>query len=304
MKPTRYCFGPFEFDVGTLELWREHISVHLQSQPARLLAYLIQNNERTVSREELRAAIWGTETYVDFDRSLNFCISQLRAALKDDSGKPVYVRTIPKRGYQFIAAVIPAGARIGERTDDPRVPLTCSIRKWLTAFAVSIVVAAGIIAFAVHRLRHSAYSSLPPVIAIARFDNETGDPALTRLCDALTDDLVERLTTLSKGRYEVAGNARLLRLPREQRDLNAIAASLHAKYIVLGQVQSASTQYRILAHLIRMPDQTHVWVMRTDRTLSSPLNVEVEVAQEIADQFSARVVNGYAEHASSFSVTR
>jgi TolB-like protein len=112
---------------------------------------------------------------------------------------------------------------------------------------------------------------------------------MDRFSDALTDTVVEQLTSQSDGRYQVIGNALILRGPREQRDLNAIATSLHAAYVVLGQVQSNGDQIRILAHLIRLPDQTHVWVVRTDGTLGDPLGVESGVARTIAAEFSPRL---------------
>src|SRR5262249_10892514 len=108
-----YRFGLFEFDVEKLELRRQGSVVRLQSQPARVLACLIQNADRVVLREELRQAIWGSETFVDFERGLNFCIEQIRSALDDNSARPVYIRTLPKRGYQFIAPV----ARLSENSE-------------------------------------------------------------------------------------------------------------------------------------------------------------------------------------------
>jgi len=285
MKCASHRFGPFKFDSETLELRRQGAVVHLQSQPGRVLAHLVQNAGRTVSREELRKAIWGDETFVDFERGLNFCISQLRSALNDDSARPVYIRTFPKQGYQFIAATeaIPGEA---PGVDDSMAHLPHAARRRAARLgALVLALSAGILVY--WSLRDH-----PPVVAVVRFDNETGDPEITRFSDALTDDLVERLTSLSSGRYGVVGNGQVLRLPREQRDLNAIAKSLHARFIVLGQVQSRGARTRILAHLIRMPDQTHVWVARMDRTLGDPLNLESEVAQEIATQFSTRVTNG------------
>src|SRR5258708_30966258 len=128
-----------------------------------------------------------------------------------------------------------------------------------------------------------------PIVAVLRFANETGNPAMAQFSDALTDNTVEQLTSQSRGRYSVIGNANILRLPREQRDLTAIASSLHASYVVLGQVQANNGQVRILAHLIHLPEQTHIWVARMDRTLTDQLSVESEVAQKIANEFSARV---------------
>jgi TolB-like protein len=81
-----------------------------------------------------------------------------------------------------------------------------------------------------------------------------------------------------------------LRLPRDQRDLRAIAESLHAQYAVLGQVQGNGSETRILAHLIRLPDQTHLWVARMDRPAADPLEVQLETAQKIAAAFAPLVL--------------
>src|SRR5215470_1457860 len=105
MESGRYRFGMFEFNAASKELRREGVLVRLQSQPAQLLACLIERAGQTVSRDDLRKVLWGDDTFVDFDRGLNFCISQLRSALRDDTSEPRYIRTIPKSGYQFIAPV-------------------------------------------------------------------------------------------------------------------------------------------------------------------------------------------------------
>src|SRR5262249_37198130 len=121
------------------------------------------------------------------------------------------------------------------------------------------------------------------------FDNETADASLTRLSDGLTDSVVERLTAVSGGRYDVIGNAAILRVPRERRDLKAIAESLSANYVVLGQVQSNGAQSRILVHLIRLPDQKHLWIVRVDREVADPLAVETAIAERVAADFAPRV---------------
>ena len=74
-------------------------------------AKLIEGRGEVVSRESLRLAIWGTETSVDFDRGLDFCIAQIRSALGDSAESPRFVRTVPKRGYRFIAP-LQGGSRI------------------------------------------------------------------------------------------------------------------------------------------------------------------------------------------------
>ena len=295
MNSGHFRFGLFDFDVPARELRREGALVHLQSQPAQVLSCLVEHAGKVVSREELHRAVWGSETFVDFDRGLNFCIGQIRSALGDDSTTPRYVRTLPKRGYQFIAPVEPIGERIEEKVGERLEPIEIVSTKRRFSLTTAALICAALVlvtfsASAGYWLRSWRGSKRRPIVAVLRFDNETSDPGMTRFSDGLTDDVVEQLTSLSHGQYEIIGNARILRLPRDQRDLNAIASSLHAEYVVLGQVQSVGAQVRILAHLIRLPDQTHLWVARMDRQVTDPLSVESEAAQKIGAEFSERVV--------------
>src|SRR5216684_745008 len=103
--PSRVRFGVFDFDTASGELRRDGLPVRLQPQPAQVLAILVARAGETVTREALRQALWGPETFVDFDRGLNFCVAQIRAALGDSADAPRFIRTLPKRGYQFIGPV-------------------------------------------------------------------------------------------------------------------------------------------------------------------------------------------------------
>jgi Tol biopolymer transport system component/DNA-binding winged helix-turn-helix (wHTH) protein len=101
----RIRFGAFELDNASGELRKAGILVKLQPQPFRVLSLLAENAGQIVGREEIQHALWDGETFVDFDRSINYCISQIRIALSDDPEKPRYVETLPRRGYRFIAPV-------------------------------------------------------------------------------------------------------------------------------------------------------------------------------------------------------
>jgi DNA-binding winged helix-turn-helix (wHTH) protein len=98
-------FGAFQFHPSTGELFRNGERVELQNQPARVLELLTRRPRELVTRGELREAIWGGETYVDFDLSLNFCVRRIRVALGDSTRSPLYLETLPKRGYRFLAPV-------------------------------------------------------------------------------------------------------------------------------------------------------------------------------------------------------
>lgn len=101
----RWAFEGYELLAGTGELFRGGERVPLQHQPAQLLALLVARAGEAVSREEIRDEIWGRETFVDHDQSINYCIRQIRQALEDDPSDPRFVETVPRHGYRFVARV-------------------------------------------------------------------------------------------------------------------------------------------------------------------------------------------------------
>jgi DNA-binding winged helix-turn-helix (wHTH) protein len=105
MPPSVRRFGEFQFHPETGELFRSGERVELQNQPARVLELLTGRPGDLVTREDLRKRVWGGDTYVDFDRSLNFCIRRIRVALGDSTRQPAYLETLPRRGYRFVAPV-------------------------------------------------------------------------------------------------------------------------------------------------------------------------------------------------------
>jgi DNA-binding winged helix-turn-helix (wHTH) protein/TolB-like protein len=286
MSAEQFRFGVFEFHRASRELRREGMLVRLQAQPAQVLACLLERAGDVVSREELRQVVWPEGTFVDFERGLNFCIAQIRAALNDNAVEPRFVRTIPKRGYQFIAPVSPIST-----SELSRANVTSRETVWpvktLRILAACLLLAS---LFAVGYWARSRYTGQKtPIVAVARFDNETGDPAMTQFSDAVTDMLVVDLAAKGDRQYRVIGNARELRVAREQRDLTAVASGLGASYVVLGQIQRQGDQTRILAHLIHLPDQTHVWVTRIDRSVDDPLALESQIAQTVAIEFAPKI---------------
>lgn len=111
-----YRFGPFEVVAGTGELFKEGRRLKLQDQPFRLLIILLENAGRVVSREEIQNRIWQGTTFVDFDSSLRVAVRKLRDALGDDADHPIFIETIPKRGYRLmVAATCSAELRGGAR---------------------------------------------------------------------------------------------------------------------------------------------------------------------------------------------
>ncbi len=101
----RLRFGNFEFDFLSGKLFREDRAVKIQPQPLRVLGVLLERAGEIVSREQLRTRVWGDATFVEFDQGLNYCIRQIRVALRDGASDPLYIETLPKQGYRFIAKV-------------------------------------------------------------------------------------------------------------------------------------------------------------------------------------------------------
>jgi DNA-binding winged helix-turn-helix (wHTH) protein len=99
-------FGNFELNLATEELRKFGTLLKLAPQPFRLLAMLARRSGQIVTREEIQQTIWGDQTYVDFEQGMNHCVKQIRAALCDSADTPLYIETIPRRGYRFLVPVV------------------------------------------------------------------------------------------------------------------------------------------------------------------------------------------------------
>ncbi len=156
-------FGVFELDMESERLLKNGRTIRLQPQPFRLLSLLTSEPGRIVTREEIRAALWNTETTVDFEQGVNFAMKQVREALGDNADSPLYIQTVPKRGYRFLAPVENRNPSAGteQRSADLRLhkALWANIaelrlaeerrRRWLriSAVAIAVVAVAGIAAW-------------------------------------------------------------------------------------------------------------------------------------------------------------
>lgn len=98
-------FGPFEVDLHAGELRKHGVKVKLREQSFQVLALLLECPSEVVTREDLRARLWPTGVFVDFENNLNTAVTRLREALGDSSEKPRYIETLPRRGYRFVATI-------------------------------------------------------------------------------------------------------------------------------------------------------------------------------------------------------
>ena len=102
---SRLRFGQFEVDLLEGKLFHRGAPVRIENQPFQILVALLERPGEIVEREELRNRLWPSGTYVDFDEGVNTAISKLRYALRDSSESPVFVETVPRRGYRFLAPI-------------------------------------------------------------------------------------------------------------------------------------------------------------------------------------------------------
>jgi DNA-binding winged helix-turn-helix (wHTH) protein len=106
----RITFDDFELDFGRFQLLRRGSVVRLEGLPLQLLMFLVENKGQLVTREQISAALWSKDVFVDVDQGINTAIRKVRRALGDDVGEPQYLQTVVGRGYRFVAPIADDGA--------------------------------------------------------------------------------------------------------------------------------------------------------------------------------------------------
>ena len=197
--PSVICFGQFELDVASGELRKSGIPLKIHPQPFQVLQLLVERPKQIVTREELRTALCGGKTIVDFERGINSCVNQIRATLGDDPEKPRFVETLPRRGYRFIAVVtngmsqrtanvVPlsvspecdSGSRqTADASGIPFVLLPSTLnppKTWNVKTAIVALVVFGIlVAAAIYYFRSPAKLTEKHSVILADFTNTTGE---------------------------------------------------------------------------------------------------------------------------------
>ena len=313
--PSAKCrFGVFEFDTRTGELRREGTLVKLPPQPARVLGLLLSRPGEVVLRESLRDHLWGDDTFVDFERGLNFCILQVRAALGDSSDNPRFVQTVPRKGYRFIAPVAavappadfspPPPSPDLLPTADPRTPSDLGPERdrrrpqiVLAGVAASVVLAL-IVAWPFSRpasevtrrdevaLRTEATPRIR--VVVLPFLNLTGDPAAEYLADGLTDEVISQLGQLGSQRLGVIARTSAMSYRNTSKSVADIGRELNATFVVESSIRRDGTALRIGSSLVPVSDQspTAVWSetfgSRDPASADAQMGAAIRVARLIA----------------------
>jgi DNA-binding winged helix-turn-helix (wHTH) protein len=239
----RYRFADCELDTDRMELTRGEQPVHLEPQVLNILAYLIQQRNRVVTRDELHQAVWGRKVVTD--NALSVRINTLRKALGDDGRRQAVVRTMPRLGYRFEASIeLPGTAAPVER-------------------------AAG--GFSGNT------ESLLPSIVILPFRNLNG-----RQGNAFAQGLTHDLTTRVARSRRIIVIARSIAFEwGGEADVLEVGRALGVRYVCSGWLQSSGSRVRINVALSRSENREEIWSQCPDHLVRDLILVDSRVTEAI-----------------------
>jgi adenylate cyclase len=265
----RYLFEEYALDIGRRELRRATAVVPLTPQEFDLLAYLIHNRDRVVSKDDLIAAIWNDRSVSD--SALTTRINAARSAIGDTGKAQRLIRTLPRRGIRFVGAV-------REEQQPGSLPAADTATKML-----------------------SPALTLPdgPSVAVLPFtiSNLNGSWSYDYFSDGITEDIITELSRFSE-LFVIARNSSF-RYRGTQVDLQQVSRDLGVRYVLRGSIRRSEDRVRISAQLIDALTATHRWADRYDRMLDDIFAVQEEVARTIVTTLSAHVRKAEAEHTMS-----
>jgi TolB-like protein/DNA-binding winged helix-turn-helix (wHTH) protein len=276
----RLKFGVFEADFRTGELTKHGKRIRLQEQPFQLLAMLLDQPGELVTREELHRRLW-PQTIVDFDHGLNKAISKIREALGDSAENPRFIETVARRGYRFLADVAVVYDQPERQTDagTPEGVPSRALTLKLFGFAAALI-----LAIYLSWIFYPWPQSLSPIhsLAVLPLKNLSGDASQDYFADGMTDELIAHLGQISALR--VISRTSAMTYKNGDKPLAEIARELNVEAVVEGSVLRSGDRVRIIAQLIQVPADTHIWADSYEGDLRDTLALQTRVARSIAEQ--------------------
>lgn len=273
------CFGAFELDPSRGELRRSGIPVKLQAQPLKVLTLLVSHAGQTVTRGEIRQQVWGESTFVDFEHGLNTCIRQIRVALGEKADVPVFIETVPRRGYRFIASIRERTAVTGGREPEPAaLPRRVDVAVLVPLLIVFVLLVAW--AFWGGSMGPSTAQGRVSV-AVLPFENFGGDPGEEYFSDGLTEEIATRLGEISTERLGVVARTSTQPYKRSSKGLIQIGKELGVQYVLEGSARKSDHRVRVSVQLIQVSDQTSLWAANYDREMADVISIQQDIASNI-----------------------
>jgi TolB-like protein/DNA-binding winged helix-turn-helix (wHTH) protein/Tfp pilus assembly protein PilF len=295
---TKVRFASFELNLQTGELRQDGVAIRLQPQPTLILTLLVSRPGNLVTREEIQQRIWGAETFIDFDTGLNSAIRQIRHALKDDTGSPRFIETVPRRGYRFLAPL----EKIENSGRAPALPPLATPHrsdtvhaaksrawwhaKWLLAGGV---VLASLLVFVIWpsllRGRGEAIDS----VAVLPFVNSSTDPEAEYLSDGIPETLIGQLSQIP--RLKVMARSTVFRYKGANVDPQKLGRELNVRAVLTGKVLQRGEMLTISMELMDVRDGSQLWGKQYNRKLADTLAVQEDIAREVTDKLRLRLAS-------------
>ncbi len=250
MQQQSVTFGPFRFEPPSGRLWSGEREIRLTPKAAAVLSALLARPGEPVSKDALFASVW-PNTVVS-DDALASCIQELRRALADDPRAPRFIETRHRRGYRFVAELVPGE---GQAATAPH---------------------AG-----------SSQTSGKPTIAVLPLENISGDAEQEYFSEGIAEDII---TALSKHRsLLVIARGSTFAFKGRGIDVRQVGVQLGADYVVEGSVAKVGQLVRITARLVETEAGRCVWSERYDRDLKEIFDVQDEIVATIAARIEPEV---------------
>jgi len=251
-----YQSSNFSLDTKSYGLERNGEKHSVEPQVFDLLIYLIEHRNRVVTRDELLDNLW--QGRIVTDSALNARLKTARKAVGDNGKRQGIIKTIHRRGYQFIADIAESGAGEPESEIDAR-----------------------------ETPQHPLPLPDKPSIAVLPFQNLSDDPQQEYFSSGMTEDIITELSRFHD-LFVIARNSTSVYRDKAV-NLREIGRELGVQYILEGSVRKVGDQVRVTAQLIDATTDHHLWADRYDRSLKDIFAVQDEITETIVSTLAGRV---------------
>jgi TolB-like protein/DNA-binding winged helix-turn-helix (wHTH) protein len=311
-KPHSVCtFGPFRVDFETCEIHKHGIRLHVQSQPVRVLCFLVEQQGQLVTRQELQEKLWPGHLTEEVDDSLNSTVKKLREALGDDAGKPLYIETIPRRGYRFIAPtqIVASEKSQGEKQAASNEPIWAKpeavvpavavrnealgwrrYRNWGAVIALTVIAIIGLLSLTAFLKRAGADAQIHS-IAVLPFENLSGDSGQDYFAEGLTDAVTTNLAQIASVKVISRSSANHYR--NNSKPPQKVGQELGVEAVVEGTVARSGGRVRVNARLISTGDERNLWAQTFERDTGDILVLEDDLAESVSRRIEVALAPTY-----------
>jgi TolB-like protein/DNA-binding winged helix-turn-helix (wHTH) protein len=280
-----YRLGTVEIDLASKCIRRNGVDEYVRPKTLDVLAMLIEQRNRAVTKEELIGTVW-KDTVVT-DDVLVQSIGEIRKLLGDDARSPQFIKTLAKIGYRWVgpAEEFEPEPRLTQELPTRLTPRSRRSRwlRWkIAAVAGAMIVVSGSVI-------HYGFAVTPdrPSIAVLPFANLTGNADYEYLSDGLTDEITNSL--ISTGRLRVMARSSAFHFKEAHQDARSIGRQLNVDTILEGSVRKSGDGFRIIAELSRTSDGYGLWSKSYDASSKGLPAVADDLFADAAEALNLKI---------------